>query len=299
MFFEESACDRDLREFFQHKSQRLLKAPRVPDLNLTQHFQWSDDESRVIVSIALSCDMPCKFCYVQSVREGEEFKTTDRDLLGSVLGASLAFDTRLGRDTIIFLGGMSDPMLGSNAQATLSFVKALRGVGLENKIHIATRAKLGEVGVTPDLINDTKIIFGVSASVLSNGIEAAEVEIRKRIESAGKAMRMGGRVTLYVRPVIPGRSLSDAPALADLAREMGIEAVVVGGLYADSSIGDRLLSSGIQIPDKSVKSHLIMDRESKLTKVLNDEQNTIITLFRDRGFEIYDSAFDIANRRVI
>ena len=296
MLFDQGSCDADLSEFFQKEFSELAKAPEIPDLDLGQYFQWSDDGSRVIVSFALSCKMPCAFCYVDSVRENGGAELTDRALFGGILAASLAFDERFHREnTVVFLGGMSDPLLEPNIEATLSFLHAFRARGRTNRIHIATKAKVEREDLIALLSDDKRIVLGISVPVLSGGIEASEAEILKRIMLAGELRRRGANVTGYIRPVIPGRTIADADSIAEQMRLAGIEAVAVGGLYTDAAISKKLEDKGVVLPADSIPSHLIMDRRSRLKKIAGTEVDQVQQKFRNRGFVVYDSALEVAH----
>jgi DNA repair photolyase len=296
---DEDRADPDLLHFIEQEFKELFKAPEIPDLDLNQYLQWSEDGTRVVVSFSLSCPMPCAFCYVESVREGDAVEVWDRTLLGGILASAVVNDERFDRErTVVFLGGMSDPLLGKNLESAIAFLKALRSEDHRNRVHVATRAKVEDENLIDFLASDKRTVLAFSVPVLSDGVEASEAEIRKRLASAGLLHRRGVNVSAYVRPVIPGRTLADAPAVADLAAELGLKNVVVGGLYVDENISDRLTRKGIHLPTETGASKLIMDRRGSLRKLVSQEVDEVGEIFRSRGFTVYESAFELASEVV-
>ena len=110
-----------------------------------------------------------------------------------------------------------------------------------------------------------------SVGVLQDGPEAKSGAIRGRVKAAGKLVAEGIQVGLYVRPVVPGKTLQDIAEISRLAFDQGITRALVGDLYVDSKITERMHSRGVKIPAGRKNGRMIMDREGLLEKVDNPE----------------------------
>lgn len=297
VILEEKDVNQQLQSYIQDEMKYLSTGVRLPDLEFSRHLTWDTRTDRVIASISLSCNAGCKFCYVDSILGSPSEVAHPVSGFGRNLAMSIMQDPRFSpghSGTSILLGGYSDPFHATNTLAAVEFLNTLSDF-CDNVVHVATRFALLHKRAEEIRHRENLIInFSLSSMEPENGSRGDFVE--NRFISAKRLKEMGFRVAIYVRPVLPGKTLSDAIQIAQRARDAGIEIVTVGGLYLDDRITGQLSQIGIQVkqsPNADNEKRLILDREGLLRHREVADVEEVRRVFRDQGFEVYSSSMEL------
>ncbi len=142
------------------------------------------------------------------------------------------------------LGSLGEPFLTPKiAQRTLEYLSALKALG--NPLQVSTKLKLP----LDDRLAGVNVLVTVVAWESYRSLEPAAPPPWDRLNSAAEAAEVGAVPTLFVRPIIPGVTLSELPDVLDYARKSGIESVVFGSLRVSPQILKRLKKAGVDVSE--------------------------------------------------
>lgn len=288
-----------LKDYIKGEIEHLQKGQNLVDFEASKYITWSDDGTRLIISMALSCPAPCKFCYIKSVLDGNEEKIDDDALLGTLLAYAILNDERFKKGvkgTTILLGGLSDPFYPTNTSTTIAFIKTLKELSINNILHIATRFCAKDEKLIDLLSKYKNLIVNYSVTSMEGKLTMGNALVKKRFDEAKELSKRNIFGALYIRPVIPGVTIKDIPQIINYAKDCGIKHVTVGGLYFDERIIKSLSKEGVEINrNKMLSSKFIMDKKDKLKKAECQEVEKIKRMLLDAGLEVFSSSKEIAN----
>jgi len=283
--------------FVEGEIAALESSTALSSLNLGEHLHWSEDETRVVVSLRLSCELGCKFCYVPSLQDSSsENAYRDQELFGFALAQSMYKDQRFvpGRHgTKIMVGGMTDPFLPKNARAMTAFLEQLAHLSKANPVHIASRLAPKDQVVSalsrhPNAAVSSSIAHfdeAVAADPLSRNLE-------RRLQELRPLQAQATDLSIYLRPIVPELTERALTKIMDAAKSSGITKVILGNLYVDTGILKRSgLPSSLTNKGKILDKKMIVDPSGRLKKV-NQEQlrQKIKSRLEENGFEVFGSS---------
>ncbi|MDK2465221.1 MAG: hypothetical protein QI223_10695 [Candidatus Korarchaeota archaeon] len=142
------------------------------------------------------------------------------------------------------LGSLGEPFLTPKiAERTLEYLSALKALG--NPLQVSTKLKLP----LDDRLAGVNVLVTVVAWESYRFLEPAAPPPWDRLNSAAEAAQVGAVPTLFVRPIIPGVTLSELPDILDYARKSGIESAVFGSLRVSPQILKRLKKAGVDVSE--------------------------------------------------
>ncbi|MDK2384540.1 MAG: radical SAM protein, partial [Candidatus Korarchaeota archaeon] len=178
------------------------------------------------------CSYGCVYCYVPDM--GFPMRPRPYPLAAEQLAYAVAINpyVAVGRHgTLLALGSVTEPLLPETRDRALAYIEALRGF-LGNPAQLSTKAYIdaelaGELaGRDPSI----SILVSLSTLRMASRLEPGAPSPRERLEGIGNASRRGLHVSLFLRPIIPGVTEADAPAIMHGARVRGARGVVMGSL---------------------------------------------------------------------
>lgn len=281
-----------LKKFVSGEFSALRSASALQSLDGEKFLQWSPAGDRVIVSLSNSCPMPCKFCYVSSLRgKPVNLNAEKKRFLAALLVYRIKLDYRFSARTAILLGGMTEPLHTINRDAFEAFFAAYDELDLDNKVHIASKfAELTES--IEKILLRPKVFVSFSMSVAKSGIEEEASKIGVRAGTAGDLKRKGVNCSVYIRPVIPGRTVAELPSILKMLQPYGVKDFIVGGLYVDDRISMALRSSGVELSDDYEDKSFVMDEHGTLKKLKTSEIDQVIATVRAEGHTAYSSVMN-------
>jgi len=297
---DENRCDENLRQFIDAEFSQLANSAPLIDPARNKYLKWSDAADRVVVSSSLSCPAPCAFCYVPSVKEGFEREQEDKRVFGELLAHVVCSDDQFKRGmsgTIIFCGGLTDPFHPKNCDVTFDFLETVRKLDCSNQIHVATKYGIPE-RYRERMRSLSGVLINYSISGLDQNIEFSVGKISERFLEAKSLIAEGRDVALYLRPVIPGVTLTDLEEIIEKSRDAGIRHVTVGGLYVDDKIVERFEGRGVNLPKRKGSvdpRRMILDHPGgSLRKFNQDDVAEVRRRLEQAGFEVFNSSFEIS-----
>lgn len=247
---------------------------------------WSPGQ--VIVSVALSCPLACPFCYVDSIIPA--LKAPQVAGLGIRLAEEVLADRRFrhgAAGTAVFVGGFTEPLLAGNQAATIGFLNTL-GERAENPVHLATRLPVRRRFLR-SIRYPRRLVIGYSASDAGSWASSRD-QIGARLRRAGEVREVGIKQSLYVRPVIPGRTLQALAELIPSSLAAGITVAAVGGLFVDDAISRRLSATDtVPVPTIDTGARHVLDFDECLREVPSEEVDAVKEALRRAGFLVFDS----------
>lgn len=294
---DESIADDSLRAFIEEEQQFFESAHPFPPIEPSRYLTWEEARNRVFVSSALSCDMGCDFCYSDRILPGATH--TEFHGFGKLLAYSVVRDGRFkagGSRTKILLGAFSEPFAKESIEVSLEFLNTVTGL-CENFVHVATRSPYLQE-VFSKLAHPKRIVINLSISSLDFEVGGRRA-VETRIEQARALIESGAKMAIYVRPVVPGRTLKDAAAIADLVIAAGFKHATVGGLYVDQSIISSLESQGVPAKALVTKDKgFILDTTGTLKKVHDVEVDDVVKIMRGKKLRVFSSSTELLDHFV-
>lgn len=295
---DETRATSKMKAFIDGELRHLQSGLQLVDLEASKYITWSDDATRVIISVALACPAHCTFCYVESVKDGDESEIKDKEMLSLLLVYYVLEDPRFkeGQDgSIIFIGGLADPFYIQNVGVTIRVLRLLHEKGISNIIHVATRYCINSLETMQQILRYKNVIINYSLSSFDEESAYELKNVRERFEEARNLLLHNAKVALYIRPVIPGVTNRSIPDIIRAASGAGIRHVVVGGLYVDDRITNmmNIREQLVAASDRGNKK-MVLDRKGKLFKVAGGDVDAIRKQFVDAGFQVYNSSYEIA-----
>ncbi len=291
---DEGLLEQPFQALVDDDAEYLASAEAYPDLEAEHYLTWEKSKNRVFVSVALSCPLGCDFCYIESIVPSPIEQPPDT--LGRILAFSILEDPRFtpgSSGTRFLLGGFTEPFIGRNSSVTVQLINTL-GNNCANFFHVATRSSHVKDEISKIQYLDRIVINYSVSSLLGDTAAGGRHEIDKRLADATKVLEGGGNVGLYVRPVVPGRTLKDSDEIAALAWDAGIRHVTVGGLYVDDRVQTNLEQSGVVLTGlRATAKKLILDTKGSFRKLPEDEVQQVQKKFKRKGFKVFSSSTEL------
>ena len=201
----------------------------------------------ITVHTGVGCDYGCVYCYIADMG----FKPPARPypLTPLQLAYAIARNPHVAVGewgSLVSVGSVTEPFLPKTAELAASYLEAIHR-WLRNPIQISVK------GVAPDHV--LKRVAAVNPSVLVTittlrrwrTLEPGTPSPEERLEMAAKLVKMGVKVTLFLRPIIPGVTDVEAREILAAARDAGIETVVPGTLRVTPRIVKSLAAVGVDL----------------------------------------------------
>lgn len=199
------------------------------------------------IHTGVGCSYACAYCYIYDMG----FPATPRPYpLGPLeLVYALALNPHIvpGR-TLAAFGSVTEPFLPETRTRAVEYMRSVWGL-LKLPVQVSTKSLL-----TDDLVDElTSADPSMSVLVTVVTLRHRRLEPRApdpvaRLEAAGRAVKRGLKVSLFLRPLIPGLD-DDARDIVRLAAELGVGTVVIGSLRVTESILLRLKSAGLDVDE--------------------------------------------------
>lgn len=208
---------------------------------------------------SLGCPARCTYCYISEYGYGQ--KPTLASFSGDELRQHL-YDNRhqwqQSDYNIISFGCFSESMCKPYIQKTLEFVRAIASFGMP--IQIATKWSVSDETVEEfsSAVNYSGQL-NIFASLVTlrhwENIEPGTRSPKERISTLLRFKDAGQNTYLYIKPVIPGITDLDAPAIRDIMQENGFDVCVVGALFSNQQITRALQSKVANVASHSLNLH--------------------------------------------
>ncbi|MCS7099476.1 MAG: radical SAM protein [Sulfolobales archaeon] len=240
------------------------------------------------VHTGIGCSYACSYCYIYDMGFPAEPRPYPLSPLELVYALS-ANPYVVPRRTLAALGSVTEPFLPETRSRALEYVSSLRKY-LKLLTQVSTKSVLEE-GLASGLYSaDPSISVLVTVVTLRNRrLEPRAPDPLERLEAAGRAARRGLKVSLFLRPLIPGAA-GDAEEVVRAAADFGVGSVVVGSLRVTESILLRLRASGVDVGDilRRLKTYPRGSRQVPVPS--SDLKDRVSKLARECGLRVFRAA---------
>lgn len=217
------------------------------------------------VHSGIGCDNECVYCYVpeMSFTAGgpRPYPLSPREFALALASNPWILPTRWG--TFLAFGSVADPFHPQLAEKTVDYMRVAKAV-LGNPIQFSTKMppaqqhmsffqNLPREGVSP--------LITVVTTKRHRALEPKAPPPSQRLEFAEKLAKMGYRVALFLRPIIPGVTDREVSDILDEAKSHGIGVVVAGSLRITENIMERMKASGIAINEVLKRTKRVSKRQ--------------------------------------
>jgi len=244
------------------------------------------------IHTGVGCSYGCVYCYIWDM--GFPGRPEPYPLPPEGMALALARNPYvLPGHTMAAYGSVTEPFLPETRSLAVAYIREVyRWLRLPSQV--STKSVVDEelarqlLDAEPRLsLLLTVVALGEWARRLEPGAPSPE----ERIAAAGRAARMGLRVALFLRPIIPGVTDVQAGEILDLARSHGIRDVVPGTLRVTEGIVKRLAAAGV---DEGLLLSLLPRRPRSLREQVpirgGEYKRRVIEEARARGFRVHPSA---------
>ncbi|MFB6491416.1 MAG: radical SAM protein [Thermoproteus sp. AZ2] len=220
-----------------------LLGEEVDEAKADPHAKRRPIACGITVHTGVGCPVGCAYCYIYSMGFPRSIKPYPLSPLQLAYALAVNPHVAVGEwGTLIATGSVTEPFLPSVASHSLSYLRAIAQY-LGNPIQVSTKMRppleLSEVQRGLDVL--------ISVTDLSGRLEPGAPNPVERLEAGAELIRRGVSVTLFVRPIIPGVTDSEADKLLRAAYDLGYRRVVFGTLRVTPSIMARLKSFGVNV----------------------------------------------------
>jgi len=239
-------AERIKREVIEELSRMLSEEERRA-AERDSHAVRRERPCGITVHTGIGCDFGCVYCYIWDMGFKPPAKPYPLSPLQLVYAIARNPHVAVGEwGSLISVGSVTEPFLPKTAELTASYLEAIHQ-WLKNPIQISVK------GVAPDHV--LRRIASVNPSVLITVttwrkwrvLEPGAPSPEERMEMAAKLVKMGVKVTLFMRPIIPGVTDAEAREILKAALDAGIETVVLGTLRVTPRIVKNLSAVGVDL----------------------------------------------------
>ncbi len=275
--------------------ENMLSKDRVGKARRDPHSKRAPRPCGVTVHPALGCSFGCVYCYVPSM--GFEGRPRVYPLSGEQLVYALALNPYLvpgEHGTLIAIGSVTEPFMNpAVTRRTIEYVGAIKR-WLGNPIQAATKSVVSE--------NDARelaracegrmsVLISITTLKLASKLEPGAPPPKKRLGSSLMLSRLGLKVCLFMRPIIPGVTDTEAQLILAEALHHGMTSVVPGSLRVTPLILRRLQATGI--PMGEIRRRMPREPRSdkdQVTLRMSDLKEKITSTARSLGMTVHPSS---------
>ncbi len=226
---------------------RRLLGPKARDAERDPHSKRVPRPCGITIHTGIGCNFGCVYCYVPDMGFPMKPRPYPLDPLQLVYALSIN-PYVIPRRTLAAFGSVTEPFLKETKERALAYMREV-GRWLELPLQVSTKSVLDDEIIESLLSSDRDFSVLISISAIGNEAEKLEPNApspEERLEGAGRAVKKGLKVTLFLRPIIPRITDVQAERIFEIAISKGIREVVLGTLRVTPGIIRRLRAVGLK-----------------------------------------------------
>ena len=201
----------------------------------------------ITIHTGLGCTNGCLYCYAIDMgfpRVDKPYTLSPEELALAIAMNPYVVPER----TLAAFGSVVEPFLPNTALYTASCISMVSKY-LRLPCQVSTKMVLSDEVIRRLHHADPKLSLLVTVVTISKArtLEPNAPPPELRLESAKRAMDRGISATLFLRPLIPGLIEYEHSALLKLAKDYGLNTVVLGSLRVTDGILKRLSRAGLDV----------------------------------------------------
>lgn len=279
------------KERLKHEIARSLGAEERRRAERDWHARRSPIPCGMTIHTGMGCSYGCAYCYIYDM--GFTMKPQPYPLTGKQLVYALLVNPYLvpgPGGTLLAFGSVTEPFMRETAERALEYLRWTRDV-LGNPQQISTKTALRGRLLEEFLESiDPRIDVLVSITTIRHWrrLEPGASPPEERFEFMRVLAESGVGVTLFLRPIIPGVTDSEAEEIIRRSAEAGVKRVVPGTLRVTPRILNRLSATRLVSPD-AIESRLPRKPRGPRDQVPikgRDLKEKVIELARSYGLQV-------------
>ncbi len=242
------------------------------------------------IHTGIGCSYGCRYCYIYDMGFPGKPEPYPLEPLELVYALTLNPYVAPGH-TFAAYGSVTEPFLPETKDRALSYmVEVYKWLKLPSQL--STKSVLDDTVVEKLLEGDKNINILITIVTIAKyrELEGRAPPPQDRLVGASIAVKHGLKVTLFVRPIIPGITDREADKIFSLASQYGIDTAVLGTLRVTPGILKRL--EGV-VDINTIISRLPRmprSRDDQVTIRGGDIKKRVEAIARDYGFKVFETA---------
>lgn len=249
-------------------------------------YLYSNNDSRIFVNNTLGCLGQCSYCYLAKFGYSNTYINNNRKTAEELL-CDISKLKKLSKKTLISFGCFSECWDEINRVETKKLIIYFLKRG--NQIQISTKKEI-KVDDIEEILKYIKykgqLVIFVSSSTISEWIihEKNTDEPKLRFKSFEILKNNQIPVILYLKPVLKNITSKDIKLYIKIIKRYKIEDVVVGSIFNESKIGEKVPFSNIGLvynestDEQKIKEELInycniYTRSTQIMKKYQEKNN--------------------------
>ncbi len=245
----------------------------------------------ITIHTGRGCTNQCLYCYARDMG----FPSIDAPyhLKPEELSLAIALNPFvIPYRTFAAFGSVAEPFLPNTVAYSAKCIMLIHKY-LKLPCQVATKMVLSDEIIDALIKGDSNLSLLVTVVTLSKHkvLEPKAPHPIERLYSARRALERGLKVTIFLRPLIPGIIEREYERLLRLVKDMGINTLVVGSLRVTKGIIERLKSAGIEVSE--ILSRLPREprgAREQVTVRCSDIKKLVVAKARELGLTVFESA---------
>ena len=286
-----------LLEVIEHKRKvlnhlkNLISNDRLKRANNDYHAKREPRDCGLTIHPGIGCVYECTYCYIKDM--GFPFdKISPYPLTGLELAYAVSKNPNvaLGKEgTYLAIGSITEPFHPAILNRTLEYFKAI-STYLKNHTQVSTKAYIS-LKLAKDLRSlMPRLSVLVTIIDIDGRLEPKAPSPKLRFESIANLSKVGYRVALFLRPIIPGHSDRVLNELLELAKSYGAEGVVAGTLRVTKDILERLRDAGLDLSYIVSRLRRLPSGRKQIPIMISDLKDRVAKLCDRLGLNYYPTA---------
>lgn len=197
------------------------------------------------IHTGVGCSYLCAYCYIYDM--GFSAIPKPYPLEPEEIAYALSLNPYIiPEKTLAAYGSVTEPFLPETASRAIEYMREIWR-WLKMPAQLSTKSFLTDEIISGVSASDPNTNVLITIITFSNRrLEPKAPDPLRRIEGAERALKKGLKVSLFIRPIIPGVTDKEADKILTFAANKGIKSVVLGSLRATERIIRRLERSGVR-----------------------------------------------------
>jgi DNA repair photolyase len=241
------------------------------------------------IHTGVGCSYSCAYCYIYDM--GFTSNVKPYPLKPEEIVYALSLNPYVVPErTLAAYGSVTEPFQPETSNTAVEYMREI-WKWLHLPSQVSTKAVLTDELITGIKSGDPDTNVLVTVITVSNRrLEPKAPDPIERIESASKALKKGLKVSLFIRPIIPGITDTELNRILEISADKGIKSAVLGSLRVTRRILRNLENCGAD--RKEIERRLLKTpRNNKQVEVkTSDLKNMIKKYAEEIGMKVFRAA---------
>ncbi|UXD21885.1 DNA photolyase [Ignicoccus pacificus DSM 13166] len=256
------------------------------------HAKREPRDCGLTIHPGIGCDLGCVYCYIKDMGFPTD-KVEPYPLSGEELMAALTLNKNVGvgpSGTYFAVGSVTEPFHPLLLDKTLEYLNALKRLGNYTQISYKMIVPDGKLPLLASSSEDRlSVLISISSLKKWKEFEPRLPSPELRLHMAEKLQKLGKRVSLFLRPILPGITDVEIDNILETALSYNVKELTVGGLRVTRRIMDELIKRGVKLEGRLRRRSKGREQVYVYTR---DIKNKIIKKAESLGMTVYFTACD-------